>query len=126
MTDRMQNTDNGIRGRLTLTVRSAAGEVVASRRGSNIVLRKGAGIIARLFTGAPGSKPINQIQVGFATEAATAELTALTPPESAIAAAALRSDLTPDSFQIATDKPGNIQVSVTAVFKPIVNLERVS
>lgn len=126
MTDRKQNSDNRILGRLTLTVRSPDDEVVAIRRASNIVLRNGAGLIARLFTGAPGSKPINQIQVGFATEAATAELKALTPPSGDIPAAALRSVLAPTDFQIATDKPGTIQVSVAAVFKPVLKLEDVS
>ena len=126
MADRLQDSDSRIRGRLTLTVRSVDDEVVAVRRATNMVLRKGAGMIARLLTGAPGSKPINQVQVGFAREAATAELTVLTPPEGNIPVAALRSLLTPDSFQIATDKPGNVEVSVAAVFTPAVDLEDVS
>lgn len=91
-----------------------------------MVLRKGAGIIAGLFAGAGGSKPINSVQVGFGKEAGTAELTSLTPPEGSVPAAALRSALTPDSFKIVTDKPDNIQVSVTAVFQPVVDLTDVS
>jgi len=114
-----------IQGRLTLTVSSRQG-VIARRQAHNLVLRKGAGIIAKLFAGVPGGLPINQIQVGFGKEAATAELTALTPPADAIPVASLRSPLTPADFQIATDKPGSIRVSVTAVFKPVVNLPDVT
>ena len=115
-----------IQGRLTLTVSSRQGVIVARRQAHNLVLRKGAGIIAKLFAGMPGGLPINQIQVGFGKEAATAELTALTPPADAIPVASLRSPLTPADFQIATDKPGSIRVSVTAVFKPVVNLPDVT
>ena len=115
-----------IHGRLTLTVWSRQGGIVARRHAHNLVLRKGAGIIAKLFAGVPGGLPINQIQVGFGKEAATAELTALTPPADAIPVASLRSPLTPADFQIATDKPGSIRVSVTAVFKPAVNLPDVT
>ncbi|PYP88698.1 MAG: hypothetical protein DMF61_05815 [Blastocatellia bacterium AA13] len=118
--------NNKIRGRLNLTVRSADGEVTATRHASNMVLRKGAGVIARLFAGVDGAKPIDQIRVGFALEAGTAELTSLTPPKDSIPAAALGSPLSNGSFKIATDKPDNIQVSVTAVFKPVVDLENVT
>lgn len=126
MSYRSKNSDNRIHGRLTLTVESANSELLEVRHASNMVLRKGAQIIASLFAGAPGSKPIDQIQVGFAREAATAELTALTPPANDIPAAALRSVLTADSFKIVTDKPRNIQVSVSAVFQPTVDLENVT
>jgi hypothetical protein len=122
----MSSSNNQIQGRLTLKVRSAENEVLARREGENMVLRKGAGIIAKLFAGIAGSKPINQVQVGFAKEAATAELTALTPPEGNIPVSALRSPLSPDSFQIATDKSASIQVFVTAIFKPGLDLQDVT
>lgn len=115
-----------MRGCLALSVWSPQGGIVARRHAHNMVLRKGAGIIAKLFAGVTGSLPINQIQVGFGTEAGTADLTALTPPPGAIPIASLRSPLTPDAFQIATDKPGSIQVSVTAVFKPAIDLPDVT
>jgi len=119
MSDAIFSSEQKIRGRLALRVMSPDNQLVAEREANNMVLRLGAGIIARLFAGTPDSKPINQLQVGFGTDAATAELTALTPPaDTTIPAASLRSALTPASFQIATDKPNSIQVSVTAVFTP--------
>lgn len=126
MSNKIENLNNKIHGRMTLKVESADGQLIDVRRANNIVLRKGAGIIASLFTGAAGSKPIDHIQVGFAREAATAELTALTPPANDIPAAALRSVLQPGSFKIETDKPRNIQVSVVAVFQPTLDLENVT
>jgi hypothetical protein len=115
-----------IHGRLTLSVLSPEGCIIARRCASNLVLRKGAGIIANLFAGVPGSVPINQIQVGFGTDTGSPELTALTPPAGGIPIASVRSPLTPAAFQIATDKPGSIQVSVTAVFKPAIDLPDVT
>jgi len=119
MSDTIFSPKQTIRGQLTLRVMSPDNQLIAERKANNMVLRLGAGIIARLFPGEPGSKPINQVQVGFGTDAATAELTALTPPaDNTIPAASLKTALTPASFQIAKDRPNSIQVSVTAVFTP--------
>jgi hypothetical protein len=113
-------------GRLLLLVRSPQGQVLARRQAHNLVLRQGAAIIARLFSGQPDVKPINQIQVGFAKEAGTPEITSLTLPSGEIPLADLRSPIAPENFVIATDKPGLVQVSVSAVFKPAVDLPDVS
>ena len=114
------------RGRLVLTVRGPEGEV-ARREATNLVLRRGASVIARLFSGAAGSQPVNRVMVGFGREAGTAELTALTPPEGgAVPAAALATALAPASFKIAADRPGAVRVAVEAVFRPTVDLEGVT
>lgn len=116
-------------GRVFVQVRDVdAGIVVAERRARNIVLRQGASIVAGLFAGAPDARAIDQIQVGFGTESAGADATALTAPaaERNIDPAALRSPVTREQFTIATDKPGIIQVSIAAVFRPTVVLADVS
>lgn len=114
------------KGRLLLLVRSPQGRILARRQAHNLVLRQGAVIIARLFSGQPDVKPINQIQVGFAKEAATPEITSLTLPPGDIPLGDLRSPIAPANFVIATDKPGLVQVTVSAVFKPTVELQDVS
>jgi len=115
------------RGRLRLTVRSRQGVLVAERRASNLVLRRGAAIIAGLFSGAAGAVPINRIKVGFATEAATAELTSLTPPaDAAIAADALVSPIAAADFRVITNRPAAVQVLVSSVFRPTVELKDVT
>jgi hypothetical protein len=115
------------RGRLRLTVRSRQGVVLAVRRAHNLVLRRGAAVIAGLFAGAAGATPINRIQVGFATEAATSELTSLTPPaDAAIPAAALVSPIAAADFTVVTDRPGAVQVLVSSLFKPSVELKDVT
>ena len=115
------------RGRLHLVVRSRHGGVVAERRAGNIVLRQGAALIAALFAGVAGATAINRIQVGFATEAATAELTALTPPgNAAIPASALVSPIVGTDFSVVTDRPGAVQVLVNSVFRPSVELPDVT
>jgi len=115
-------------GRLQLSVSSTSGVLIAERRARNIVLRQGAAMIASLFSGAAGATPINTIQVGFAQEAATAELTALTPPpaDPVIAPAALRSRLAATDFKVVGDRPDSIQVLVASVFKPTVELANVT
>jgi hypothetical protein len=115
-----------ITGRMQLTVRSADGQLVAERRAENMVLRRGATLIASLFSGAAGASPINQIQVGFATDSGTAELTSLTPADPPIPLAALRSSLKPEDFQIITDRPNEIQVSISSVFHPTLDLTDVT
>jgi hypothetical protein len=115
-----------IQGRLTLTIRSPGGEVLARRGARNLVLRKGAAVVARLFAGVSGSTPINRVQVGFGRDAGTAELVALTPPQGDIPPDALSSPLGPDAFAIAADGPDSVRVSVTAVFTPAVDLPDVT
>ncbi len=122
----MSSDMNLPRGRLRLIVRSSTGALIAQRQAENMVLRQGAAIIANLFAGAANSQPINQIQVGFAQEAATPELTSLTLPEGEVPLAELRSPVTPENFQIVTDKPDFVQVSVASVFKPTVELKDVT
>jgi hypothetical protein len=109
-----------------LTVRSRRGEVVAERRADNMVLRGGAALIAALFCGTAGASAVNQIQVGFAKDSGTTELTALTTADAAIPVAALRSPLTPDNFHIVTDHPTEIQVSISSVFHPTTDLPDVT
>jgi hypothetical protein len=114
------------RGRLRLTVREPDGALAAERQVRNIVLRRGAEIIAGLFSGAAGSGPIDRVQVGFADQGATPDLTALTPPEEAVPAAALRSAIGPESFKITAGRPGSVQVSIEATFHPTVDLKGVT
>ena len=111
---------------MRLQVRTADGRSVAERAASNIVLRQGAVLVANLFAAASDSQPINAMQVGFGTEAVDTEATALTPPTGEIAAAALRSPIAPADFTIITDQPNLIQVVVTALFQPTVELADVS
>jgi hypothetical protein len=122
----MNSDKRRITGRVLLTVRSEDGYVVAERRATNMVLRNGAVIIAKLFAGANGATPINQIQLGFASDSGTANLTALTPPDPPIPVASLRSPLKPENFHIATDQPGEVQVSISAVFHPTLELKDVT
>lgn len=121
----MNKNNIGIRGRMRLLIRSQDGRVVAERRADNIVLRQGAGIVARLFSGDAQSKAINQIQVGFGTESATAETTSLkVPPD--INLSAVKSPLTPEMFSVVMDKPNIVQVLVSAVFHPTKELKNVT
>lgn len=123
----MSNTRGRPTGRLRLYVRSSGAVLVAERHARNIVLRQGAAVIAALFTGAAGAAPVNTIQVGFAKEAATPDLAALTPPaDASIPAAALRSSVAASDFKIVADGAQSIQVLVTSVFKPTVELADVT
>lgn len=118
---------NHPRGRLHLRITDPAGALIAERRVRNIVLRQGSGIIAALFTGAADASPINQVQVGFATEGATVETTALTPPEdSSIPAEALVSPVAPGDFSVEGDQPGKVQVLISSLFKPTMELKDVT
>lgn len=114
------------KGKLTLLVCSPEGLPVACRRTRNIVLRNGAGLIAKLFAGAPNTLAVNKVRVGFAKEAASTEVTALTPPEGAIAAEQLSSAIAPEDFTIIGDGPNAVKVLVNATFKPTVELANVS
>ena len=121
-----------LQGKMRCEVRSKSGELVAERRATNIVLRGGAILVAKLFSGASDAAPINTLQIGFGTEQATAEATALTPPPPPPPSAppippeALKSPVTPANFSIVTDKPGLIQVTISSVFHPTVDLNNVS
>jgi len=114
------------KGTLILAIHSPDGTLVAARRSRNIVLRNGASLIARLFAGAAGTVAVNQVRVGFATEAASTEVTALTPPQGSVAPEALATPLQPADFTIITDQPGSVKVLVNATFKPTVELQDVS
>jgi hypothetical protein len=114
-------------GRMHLHVRASGSVLIAERAARNIVLRQGAAVIAALFTGAAGAAPVNTIQVGFAKESATPELAALTPPaDASIPATALRSSVAPADFKIVADRAESIQVLITSVFKPTVELAEVT
>lgn len=121
-----------LRGRMRCEVKSGSGFLIAERAASNIVLRNGATLVAKLFSGAAGITAINTLQVGFGTEQAAAEATALTPPPAPpppgtpVPPEALTSPITPDNFTIVTDKPGLIQVTVASVFHPTMDLDNVS
>ena len=121
-----------LKGRMRLEVRSRSGAIIAERRAGNIVLRNGAALVAKLFSGAAGVSAINTLQVGFGTEQATADATALAPPPTPpppgtpIPPDALKSPVAPANFQIVTDNPNFVQVNITAVFHPTVDLDNVS
>ncbi|MES2443251.1 MAG: hypothetical protein V4574_10510 [Pseudomonadota bacterium] len=114
-------------GRMTLRVAAPDGTLLAERRAGNMVLHGGALLIAQLFSGAGGAKPIDTVGVGFARDPGTADLTALTRPADTekFPLAALRTALPPGSFTIA-DRDGVVQVSVAARFKPTVVLADVT
>jgi hypothetical protein len=115
------------RGRLQLAVRAQDGQLLAERAATNIVLRQGAAIIARLFSGADSALPIDEVRVGFAKVAATPELTALTPPATPdIPPAALSSPVIASDFTVNVNRPGSVQVLVSSVFKPTVELKDVT
>jgi hypothetical protein len=122
----MRAADSRIRGHMLLVVRSADGGIVAQRQSDNMVVRGGARIVAMLFTGANGATPINQIQMGFARDSGTTELAALTQADPPIPVSALRSPLKPEDFQIVTDHPDEIQVRITSVFHPSLELTDVT
>jgi hypothetical protein len=123
----MHNARGCPAGRMRLSVRSSGNVLVAERGARNIVLRQGAAVIAALFTGAGSAAPVNTIQVGFAKEAGTPELAALTPPaDASIPPTALRSPVAAADFKIVADRPDSIQVLVTSVFKPTVELADVT
>ena len=115
------------RGSLLLQTRRH-GALLAERRATNMVLRGGATLIANLFTGNQAGKPIDTIGVGFATDTASAELTALTPPPASanIPPSALITALTPASFQVVVDQANAIQVKIAALFTPTKDLDNVT
>lgn len=116
------------RGRLTLVVRGADGAELASRSARNVVLQGGAELVASLFSGAEGAKPIDTIAVGFAQDGADVGATALTPPPNGgIDESALRSAVEQDDFAAETDQDTRlVRVSVATVFKPTVELRDVT
>jgi len=122
----MTVSNYALKGKLTLIVSSPEGLTVASRRARNIVLRKGAGLIANLFAGTPNTLAVNRVRVGFAKEAASSEVTILTPPEGGITPEQLSSTIEPQDFTIITDQPNAVKVMVSATFKPTVVLENVT
>jgi hypothetical protein len=115
-------------GRLRLLARSPAGATIAERRATNIVLRHGAEIVARLFTGAEGSGPIDRIALGFGREAADVGTTALVPPENGnLAPEDLVSPVPADAFALETDEAARlVRVSIAAVFHPAKELPNVT
>jgi hypothetical protein len=114
---------------MLLRVEAADGTLLAERHAGNMVLRGGAAIIANLFTGAGSAKPIDTIGIGFAKLPGDAELIQLTPPPdpaAGIKPEELRTPLPPESFTIAADQAGAVQVRVAARFKPTRELADVS
>jgi hypothetical protein len=123
----MDNRDFRPRGRLHLRVCDTSGALIAERRTRNIVLRQGAAIIASLFAGQAGALPINTVKVGFGQEGATAETTALVPPDdTTIPVSALTSAIAPTDFTLVTDKPNSVQVLVSSLFRPSQELTNVT
>lgn len=114
------------KGKLTLIVYSSEGLPVEQRRARNIVLRNGASLIAKLFAGAPDTVAVNQVRVGFAKEAASTEVTALTPPDDNIAPENLVSPVNREDFAIITNQPEAVKVMVSSTFKPLTELKNVS
>ena len=114
------------RGKVALIVLSPEGLPVAYRQARNIVLRNGAGLIAKLFAGAPNTVAVNQVRVGFATEAASTDVTSLTPPPGNITPEQLSTAIEPQDFTIITDQANAVKVTVSATFKPTLQLENVT
>jgi len=106
------------RGKVAFIVLSPEGLPVAYRQARNIVLRNGAGLIAKLFAGAPNAVAVNQVRVGFATEAASTDVTSLTPPPGNITPEQLSTAIEPQDFTIITDQANAVKVTVSATFKP--------
>ncbi|HOL63721.1 MAG TPA: hypothetical protein PLB97_00075 [Accumulibacter sp.] len=121
-----------ITGRMEMTVRDADGALLARRQVGNQVLRDGALLVAQLFAGTAGVGPIDFVQVGWNREAADVESTALgappppVPPAEAIAAAALRSPVRSEDFRLDATRRDVVQVSVSTLFRPTVDLPEVS
>lgn len=114
----------GLCGRVRLEIR-VGGERIAERRAENLVLRQGAEAIARLMANFDGAQPVNRMQVGVGREGGDASLTALTAPDG-VAPETLRSPVEVTDFELKTDGPTFIQLSVAAVFRPSQDLEGIS
>lgn len=115
------------RGRLSLVVYQN-GVIAARRAASNMVLRGGAALIAQLYSGGAGAKPIDTIGVGFGTAPGGADMTALTLPDAraAIPAAALRTAIPGTAFSVVTDQADAVQVKIAALFHPTQDLTGVT
>jgi hypothetical protein len=111
---------------MELVVTTAEGEAVVRRSASNMVLRNGALLIANLFSGKPGTQPVNRLQVGFATESGTTDLKLLTLPDPPVDLVALRSPIAPEDFRIDATEPGFVRVTVNALFTPTIELKDVT
>ena len=124
----MQRREGLARGRLKLIVRDADGGELATRRARNLVLQAGAELVASLFSGADGAKPIDTVMVGFGVDGADVGATALTPPpDPDIHASELRSPVEKDDFAVVADaEDRTVRVSVATVFKPTVELTDVT
>jgi hypothetical protein len=115
-----------ITGRLRMTVQGPGGTRLAERRAGNIVLREGAAIVAGLFAGDPAATRIDTVQVGFGTDVADADATALTAPPDGVDAAAVKSPIALEDFTITTDGESFVHVGVSATFTPSVELTNVT
>jgi hypothetical protein len=120
----MSENFRGPRGRVRLLVRDEAGAEVAERSAANIVLRQGAAIIAGLFSGAAGSQPVNEVQVGFGREALDVAATSLTAGD--VAPELLRGPIPAESFSVNNDRPDVIGVAIASVFRPTAQLDDVT
>jgi hypothetical protein len=106
------------RGRLTLTIRNAGGELVAERRTTNRVLQSGAKVIAALFTGVRKSG-IDNVRFGFGIEPLALDAKGpffVNSPVMALAA---------DNFTVESG-PDVVTVHVRVPFKPEANIAKVS
>jgi hypothetical protein len=112
-------------GRLTLTIRSRNGELVAERHARNLVVRSGADLIARLLSGGPGATPINFVRFGFGDHA-TPDATVLTPPVEEIPPTALEAAIAPASFSIDGGTDGMVKVNVSVPFNPTQDISGVT
>jgi hypothetical protein len=111
---------------MRLEVRGDGGAVCARRQAENIVLRGGAQLVAGLAAGVAGLKPINRVQVGFGTEVAAVEATALTGPSGSIPAEAVRAAVGPGAFSVDSSTAGVVKLVITTPFTPTVDLDAVS
>ena len=106
------------KGRLTLTIFNAGGELVAERRTTNRVLQSGANVLATLFTGVRKSG-IDSVRFGFGTQ--PLELNAKEP----FFATGAEMALSAGNFTVETG-PDAITVHVRVPFKPDANIAKVS
>ena len=104
-------------GRLTLTIESPDGRLVARRDARNLVVKGGAQIIAGLFSG-KGKTAIDNVRIGFGKATADVSSTALTAPAQAIDPAHLRAPLTDANFTVDGGGATSVTVRISAPFNP--------
>ncbi|MGD8207218.1 MAG: hypothetical protein PVH47_03980 [Thiohalocapsa sp.] len=116
-------------GHLTLRVHAPDGAPIAVRSAQNMVVRGGAELVANRLVGRE-TAPINRLVLGFAREAADAEIGRLTPPDPAldppIQADELAAAIAAEAFAIDATLDGLVRIAVAAPFEAARELPEVS